>query len=122
MPRGAPLAPWAATPAVELSITPPDITAPSITAPSITAPASAEPVATPPPAPSPAERSSCVVKATMLHLEGQVAEAIEELRSGLRVPEPHTELYAAMRGLQMELERFPDAAFTYPAVPKPDAR
>jgi tetratricopeptide (TPR) repeat protein len=99
---------------------PASLAAPPAVEPNTTAPASAEPVPAAPPAPNPAERSSCVVKATMLHLEGQVAEAIEELRSGLRGPEPHTELYAAMGGLQMELERFADAASSYREVLKRD--
>lgn len=61
---------------------------------------------------------SSVVKATVLHLDGQVEAAIEELRSGLEEGEPRLEIYAAMGALQMELERFEDAAASYREVLK----
>ncbi len=84
-------------------------------------PRAADPAPEAPPTKGVADNiSSTVVKATMLHLEGQVAEAIEELRSGLRGPEPHNELYAAMGALQMELDRFHDAAASYREVLKRD--
>jgi tetratricopeptide (TPR) repeat protein len=57
-----------------------------------------------------------VVKATVLHLEGQYEHAIQELEAGLRNREPETELYAAMGALQMDLERFEDAAASFTRV------
>src|SRR5258708_3590764 len=54
-----------------------------------------------------------VVKAIVLHLEGRLEEAVEELRAGLRNGEPAADLYPAMGALQMELERFEDAAASY---------
>ncbi len=49
----------------------------------------------------------------MLHLEGQLEQAIRELEAGLRGGEPPAEVYAAMGKLQMEMERFGDAAASY---------
>jgi tetratricopeptide (TPR) repeat protein len=54
-----------------------------------------------------------IVKATMLHLEGQLEQAIEELQAGLRAGEPAAKVYAAMGKLQLEMERFEDAAASY---------
>ena len=70
--------------------------------------------AVPSPVTSPAsgrrDISATVVKATVLHLEGQIEEAIQEIQTGLRNGEPETELYAALAALQMDLERFEEAA------------
>jgi tetratricopeptide (TPR) repeat protein len=54
--------------------------------------------------------SATVVKATVLHLEGQIEQAIQEIETGLRNGEPEAELYAALAALQMDLERFEEAA------------
>jgi len=59
-----------------------------------------------------------VVQAIVLHLEGKLDEAIQEIRAGLLNGEPAAELYAAMGALQMERERFEDAAASYREVLK----
>ena len=64
--------------------------------------------------------SPSVVKATVLHLEGQIEQAIQEIQSGLRNGEPEGELYAALAALQMELERFEEAAASCREVLKRD--
>jgi len=59
-----------------------------------------------------------VVQAIVLHLEGKLDEAIQEIQAGLRNGEPAAELYTAMGALQMERERFEDAAASYREVLK----
>jgi len=59
-----------------------------------------------------------VVKAIVLHLEGQLEQAIQEIETGLKNGEPEAELYAALGALQMDLERFEDAAKSYRIVLK----
>src|SRR5579859_6849635 len=80
----------------------------------VPAPAAIPEVKAEAPAPSPAngrrDVSSTVVKATVLHLEGQIEQAIQEIETGLRNGEPEAELYAALAALQMDLERFEEAA------------
>jgi tetratricopeptide (TPR) repeat protein len=76
------------------------------------------PASTPEPLPAPEtpratgrrDVSPTVVKATFLHLEGQIEQAIQEIQGGLRNGEPEAELYAALAALQMDLERFEEAA------------
>jgi tetratricopeptide (TPR) repeat protein len=71
-----------------------------------------------PPAPAPEtppvngrrDISATVVRATVLHLEGQIEQAIQEIQNGLRNGEPEAELYATLAALQMDLERFEEAA------------
>jgi hypothetical protein len=46
-----------------------------------------------------------VVRAIVLHLEGRIEEAIQEIQIGLRDGEPPADLYSAMGALQSELER-----------------
>ena len=102
-------------PAVETKETP----APAIAQPPETEP-EPEPVATAE-ALSPNGRSDTpptVVKATMLHLEGQLEEAIQEIQTGLRNGEPEVELYAALGAIQVDLERFEDAASSFREVLK----
>lgn len=79
----------------------------------------------PPPEPAPlppgARRrdiAPSVVKAIVLHLEGQLEQAIQEIETGLKNGEPEAELYAALGALQMDLERFEDAAKSYRIVLK----
>jgi len=62
------------------------------------------------------EIPSSVVKAIVLHLEGKIEDAIFELQAGVRNGEPPVELYSAMGALQMELERYEDAAASYRQV------
>src|SRR5690349_19357358 len=57
-----------------------------------------------------------VVRATMLHLEGEPEQAIRELEIGLQDGEPPVELYTALGALQMELQRFEAAASSYRQV------
>jgi tetratricopeptide (TPR) repeat protein len=57
-----------------------------------------------------------VVRAIVLHLEGKLEQAIQELRGGIQNGEPAVELYTAMGALQLELERFEDAAASYREV------
>src|SRR2546425_520199 len=54
------------------------------------------------PAPGSAKRhiSPSVVRAIVLHLEGRLEKAIQEIQIGLQDGEPATELYAAMGALQ----------------------
>src|SRR3954464_15047474 len=54
-----------------------------------------------------------VVKAIVLHLEGRLEEAVEELRAGFRNGEPAADLFPALGALQMELGRFEEAASSY---------
>src|SRR5438105_5741821 len=96
------------------------------------APPAAPPPETRPPSPPappaanaaghrPAPRKSLppsVVQAIVLHLEGKLDEAIQEIQAGLRNGEPAAELYTAMGALQMERERFEDAAASYREVLK----
>src|ERR1700676_4683429 len=63
-----------------------------------------------PPANARRDISATVVRATVLHLEGQIEQAIQEIETGLRNGEPEAELYCALGALQMDLERFEDAA------------
>jgi tetratricopeptide (TPR) repeat protein len=63
-----------------------------------------------PPASGRRDVSATVVKATFLHLEGQIEQAIQEIQNGLRKGEPEAELYAALAALQMDLGRFEEAA------------
>src|SRR5260370_12959803 len=82
------------------------------------APSAAEPVPEPAPEPLPTaarrrDISPSVVKAIVLHLEGQLEQAIQEIETGLKNGEPEADLYAALGALQMELERFEAAAKSY---------
>src|SRR5262249_53621275 len=81
----------------------------------------------PAPGPPPAETSKrqiapSVVRAIVLHLEGKLDEAIQELHIGLRNGEPAAELYSAMGPLQMELERYEEAAVPYRELLKREPR
>jgi tetratricopeptide (TPR) repeat protein len=83
-----------------------------------------EPASIPEPAPLPEippangrrDISATVVKATVLHLEGQIEQAIQEIQNGLSNGEPEAELYAALAALQMDLERFEEAAASFREV------
>jgi tetratricopeptide (TPR) repeat protein len=76
------------------------------------------PAGEPEPPPSRKEVSPSVVQAIVLHLEGDLDGAIAELEAGLKAGEPPVELYTAMGALQLELERFEDAANSYREVLK----
>src|SRR5438094_3781529 len=84
------------------------------------------PVAVPPPAPAaeapPRNRNipPSVMRAIVLHLEGRLEEAIREIQIGLRGGEAPADLYSAMGALQLELERYEDAAASYAEVLKSD--
>jgi tetratricopeptide (TPR) repeat protein len=70
-----------------------------------------------PPVPAPRrDIPPSVVKAIVLHLEGKLDEAIREIQAGLQNGEPAAELYSAMGALQMELDRFEDAAASFRQV------
>jgi tetratricopeptide (TPR) repeat protein len=71
-------------------------------------------------APARKEVAPSVVQAIVLHLEGDLEGAIAELEAGLKAGEPPAELYTAMGALQMELERYEDAAKSYREVLKRD--
>jgi tetratricopeptide (TPR) repeat protein len=112
------------TPIVEWPDPQPDPPTPADTAPADSKPADSKPEEVPAPASIPAplpepekppangrrDISATVVKATVLHLEGQIEQAIQEIQNGLRNGEPEAELYAALAALQMDLERFEEAA------------
>ena len=57
-----------------------------------------------------------LVKAIVLHLEGKLDEAIQEIQAGLVAGEPPAELHAAIGALQMEIERYDDAAASFRQV------
>ena len=118
--EAAPVAEIASQPAVPGASAASDLNSASLNPASVLAPPVSEEA--PPPATAAPDLSSSVVKATMLHLDGQVEAAIEELRAGLAQGEQQVELYAAMGALQMELERFEDAAVSYREVLKRDSR
>ena len=61
-----------------------------------------------------------VMRAIVLHLEGRIEDAIKEIHIGLRDGEPPADLYTAMGALQLELERYEDAAASYAEVLKGD--
>ena len=61
-----------------------------------------------------------VMRAIVLHLEGRIEDAIQEIQTGLRDGEPPVDLYSAMGALQLELERYDDAAASYAEVLKGD--
>jgi len=63
-----------------------------------------------PPANGRRDISATVVRATVLHLEGQIEQAIQEIETGLRNGEPEAELYCALGAIQMDLGRFEEAA------------
>lgn len=106
-------APTVAAPA---SVAPP-VTAPPVTTPPVAAPADPPPASA---APDLQRRKipPSLVKAIVLHLEGKIDEAIQEIQGGIRNGEPPAELYAAMGALQMESERFEDAVASYREVLK----
>jgi tetratricopeptide (TPR) repeat protein len=100
---------------------PPELAAAELAPPSVeTRPATAvKPPALPAAVETPQHQiPPSVVKAIMLHLGGKLDEAIQELHTGLRNGEPPAELYAAMGALQMELDRYEDAAASYREVLK----
>ena len=82
------------------------------------------------PAPAPAVPASqpnanrkippSVVRAIVLHLESRIEEAIQEIQIGLRDGEPPQDLLSAMGALQLELERYDEAAASYREVLKHD--
>src|SRR5439155_1409923 len=77
----------------------------------------------PAPAPVPPrtrKTSASLMRAIVLHLEGRIEEAIQEIKIGLQQGEPPAELYSAMGALQVELEHYDDAAATYREVLKID--
>src|SRR5437762_1617875 len=57
-----------------------------------------------------------LVRAIVLHLEGKLEEAIQEIQAGLAAGEPAVELHSAIGALQMELGRYEDAAKNYREV------
>jgi tetratricopeptide (TPR) repeat protein len=61
-----------------------------------------------------------VLRAIVLHLESRIEEAIQEIQIGLRDGEPPVDLYPAMGALQLELERYDEAAASYREVLKHD--
>ncbi len=83
--------------------------------------AAAERKAPPAPAPAPQEatqpkKSSALVKAILLHLEGKIEDAVRELEAGLRAGEETLEIKAALGNLLYEVGRFEDAAKSYREV------
>src|SRR5438874_7920960 len=54
-----------------------------------------------------------MLQAIVLHLEGNLEEAIQELETGLRNGDPPADLYTAMGALQMELEHYEGASASY---------
>jgi tetratricopeptide (TPR) repeat protein len=107
------------TPIVEWPDPQPDPPIPADTAPADSKPEEVPaPSAIPAPLPEPEKPpangrrdiSATVVKATVLHLEGQIEQAIQEIQNGLRNGEPEAELYGALAALQMDLGRFEEAA------------
>src|SRR5579872_1841630 len=115
---------------VEAAVPEPVLSEPIVSEPVIAEPAKVvaaapvpEPVREPAPEPLPTasrrrDISPSVVRAIVLHLEGQLEQAIQEIETGLKNGEPEAELYAALGALQMDLDRFEDAANSYKIVLK----
>jgi tetratricopeptide (TPR) repeat protein len=136
-PKGAPLLDAVLTPVAEWPGLEPEPPPPADTAepggekpeekPAVAA-TSVEPAEAPPPeaasisAAPPRNRKipPSVMRAIVLHLEGRIEDAIQEIKIGLRDGEPLAELHTAMGALELELERFDDAAATYREVLKID--
>src|SRR5256885_1110700 len=111
-PKGAPLLDAALTPVTEWPGLEPEPPSPADTPkqcnekPEEVPPAVTETRDEPAPAPVPPrtrKTSPSLMRAIVLHLEGRIEEAIQEIKIGLQQGEPPAELYSAVGALQVEL-------------------